>query len=168
MTEKLKEYIRDNENLIAEIDDWIARSKPQYIEYEKCKNQCYEVQCKYNRLLAEKEELFSRTQPQAIKYDKEVVSGGKPGNTFDEYLAAKEKKRIDERLAELKSMVDDYNHLLEIKRNQLEKSENIKDKIYYYRIVKRWSIELVCKKVGYREAQLHRYLKDINEELKQR
>ena len=103
-----------------------------------------------------------------LKYDKEVVSGGKPGNTFDEYLAAKEKKRIDERLAELKSMVDDYNHLLEIKRNQLEKSENIKDKIYYYRIVKRWSIELVCKKVGYREAQLHRYLKDINEELKQR
>ena len=167
MTE-LKQYVEDNNKLIAEIDDWIARSKPQYIEYEKCKNQCYEAQCKYNNLLAEKEELFSKTQPQAIKYDKEVVSGGKPGNSFEEYLIIKDKKRIDERLAELKTIVDDFNHLLNIKFNQLEKSNNIKDKIYYYRIVKRGSIAFVCRKVGYQEAQVHRYLKEIKEDLKQR
>lgn len=167
MTE-LEHYVEDNNKLIAEIDDWIARSKPQYIEYEKCKNQCYEAQCKYNNLLAEKEELFSKTQPQAIKYDKEVVSGGKPGNSFEEYLIIKDKKRIDERLAELKTIVDDFNHLLNIKFNQLEKSNNIKDKIYYYRIVKRGSIAFVCRKVGYQEAQVHRYLKEIKEDLKQR
>ena len=165
---KLEEYIEDNNKLIAEIDDWITRSKPQYIEYEKCKNQCYEAQCKYNNLLAEKERLFSATQPQAIKFDKEVVSGGKPSNSFEKYLIIKEQKQIDERLAELKSIVDDFNHLLNIKCNQLEKSNNIKDKIYYYRIVKRGSIAFVCRKVGYQEAQVFRYLKEIKEDLKQR
>lgn len=164
----LNKCIEDNNKLIAEIDDWISRSKPQFIEYEKCKNQCYAAQCKYNDLLAEKERLFSATQPQAIKYDKEVVSGGKPSNTFDKYLVIKEQKQIDERLAELKGIVDDFNHLLNIKCNQLEKSNNIKDKIYYYRIVKRGSITFVCRKVGYQEAQVYRYLKEIKEDLKQR
>ena len=102
MTE-LETFIEDNNKLIAEIDDWIAQSKPQYIDYEKCKNQSYEVQRKYNNLLAEKERLFSATQPQAIKFDKEVVSGGKPGNSFENYLMIKERKQIDERLAELKT-----------------------------------------------------------------
>ena len=129
MNDTLNKYIEDNNKLIAEIDDWIAQSKPQYIEYEKCKNQCYEAQRKYYNLLAEKESLFSSTQPQAIKFDKEIVSGGKPVNAFEKYLIIKEQKQIDERLAELKKIVDDFNHLLDIKRNQLEKSNNIKDKI---------------------------------------
>ena len=167
MTE-LETFIEDNNKLIAEIDDWITQSKPQYIDYEKCKNQSYEVQRKYNNLLAEKERLFSATQPQAIKFDKEVVSGGKPGNSFENYLMIKERKQIDERLAELKTLVDDFDHLLYIKRKQLEKSDNILDKIYLHYIVNRMGIHYVCRKVDYSEAQVYRYLREIRYNLKQR
>ena len=162
----IENYIKDNEKLIAEIDDWIARSKPQYIEYEKCKNECYEIQCKYNRLLAQKEELFSATQPQALKFDKEVVSGGRNRNTFEEYLIKKDKIELDKRLAEMKTIVDDYNHLLNIKYEQLKKSSNIQDKIYMYRYVEKLKIYQIHHKANYSEAQIYRILKEIRANIK--
>ena len=67
-----------------------------YIEYHEYRDKYIIAQRKYDEVLSEKEHLFARTQPKATQYDKEVVSGGSPSNSFDEYLIAKEKKQIDE------------------------------------------------------------------------
>ena len=82
-----------------------------YQEYWEYKTKYYDAQTKYDEVLSEKEQLFAKTQPKATNYDKEVVSGGTPNNTFDDYVIEKEKKKIDERLKEARSILEDRERL---------------------------------------------------------
>lgn len=136
-----------------------------YEEYEINKNKYYEAQKKYDEILTEKEELFVRTQPKATSYDKEVVSGGKPSNAFDEYLIKKEKKQIDERLEEARSILEDRGKLLKLKEEELRLSNNPYDKIYYYKYVVCISPYKMKRYVGYEVRQIYRILGKIEKKL---
>lgn len=137
-----------------------------YIIYEKYKKCYYDTQNRYNEILTEKERLFSITQPKATDYGKEKTSGGKPSNPFDEYLIQKEKKQIDARLKEVKSLLEDRERLLRLKRDELRASNNIHDKIYRYRYIDKMRVQKIVKLVGYSEAQVYRILKVIKNNIK--
>lgn len=133
--------------------------------YEEYKNKYYETQREYDIILTEKEKLFSITQPSAVKFDKEVVSGGVVDNTFERYLILKEEKKIDQRLEEIKSLLDDRERLLKLKEQELKASTNIHDKIYKYRYIDRLKVYKIAKLVGYSEPQIYRILKAIKREI---
>lgn len=133
--------------------------------YEEYKNKYYETQREYDIILTEKEKLFSITQPSAVKFDKEVVSGGVVDNTFERYLILKEEKKIDQRLEEIKSLLDDRERLLKLKEQELKASTNIHDKIYKYRYIDRLKVYKIAKLVGYSEPQIYRILKIIKREI---
>lgn len=137
-----------------------------YVTYEQFKVKYYETQKQYNEILNEKEQLFLKTQPKATKFDKERVTGGVSTNTFDEYLIEKEKKQIDERLEEVKIILEDRKKLLELKREELKASNNIQDKIYYYRYIDKMRVEKIGRLVGYGEAQVYRILRIIKNNMK--
>lgn len=137
-----------------------------YVTYEQFKLKYYETQKQYNEILNEKEQLFLKTQPKATKFDKEKVTGGVSTNTFDEYLIEKERKQIDERLEEVKIILEDRRHLLELKKEELKHSTNIQDKIYYYKYIDKMRVEKIGRLVGYGEAQVYRVLRTIKNNLK--
>ena len=137
-----------------------------YITYEQFKVRYYETQKQYNEILNEKEHLFLKTQPKATKFDKERVSGGVKTNTFDEYLLEKERKQIDERLEEVKSILEDRKRLLHLKEEELKHSKNIHDKIYYYRYIDKLNIDKLCRLVSYSRPQVYRILRIIRNNLK--
>lgn len=137
-----------------------------YITFEKYKNNYYETLNQYNEILNEKEHLFLKTQPKSTKYDKERVSGGVSSNTFDDYLIEKERKQIDHRLEEVKSILDDRERLLKLKEEELKASTNIQDKIYKYRYIDKMKVHKICRLVGYSEAQVYRVLRNIKNNLK--
>ena len=139
-----------------------------YIEYHEYRDKYIVAQRKYDEVLSEKEHLFARTQPKATQYDKEVVSGGSPSNSFDEYLIAKEKKQIDERLEEAKSILEDREKLLKLKKEELRLSSNPYDKIYYYKFVENQSPYKMKWQVGYEVAQIYRILEKIEKKLNMR
>ena len=125
-----------------------------YIEYELYKSKYKETQSKYDEILTEKELIFQRTQTQAIDYDKEKVSGGTYNNIFDKYLVEKEEKRIDERLEEVKSLLDDRERLLKLKEQELRASNNLYDKVYRMRFIDRISPYVIGEKIGYSKTQI--------------
>ena len=137
-----------------------------YPIYEEFKSKYYETQKEYDNILSEKEKLFALTQPSAVKFDKEVVSGGVKDNTFDKYLILKEEKKIDQRLEEIKAILDDREHLLKQKEKELKESTNIQDKIYKYKYIDKLKIYKIAKLVGYSEPQVYRILKTIRSSLK--
>lgn len=139
-----------------------------YLEYEDFKAKYLETQRKYDEILSEKEELFQRTQPTAMNIDKERVSGGTKSNPFESYLIAKEKKQIDERLAEVKGLLDDREKLLNLKLEELRYSNAIEDKIYRMRHIDRIRIYKIARMVNYSEAQVYRILANIAENIKMR
>lgn len=134
--------------------------------YEEYKNKYYETQREYDIILTEKEKLFRMTQPSAIKFDKEVVSGGVVDNMFERYLILKEEKKIDQRLEEIKSILDDRERLLKLKEQELRVSTDVKDKIYKYKYLDKLKVFKIAKLVGYSEPQVYRILKIIRNNLK--
>jgi hypothetical protein len=136
-----------------------------YKEYWEYKTKYYDAQKKYDEVLSEKEDLFARTQPKATQYDKEVVSGGSPGNTFDEYVIAKEKKQIDERLEEAKSILSDREKLLRLKEEELYASADWHDKIFIYKYVCNMSVNEIKYRMPYCRSQIYEILKIIKKNI---
>ena len=132
-----------------------------YLDYERYRLKYYEAQRKYNDIIEEKEILFAQTQPQAIQYDAEKTSGGKMSNTFDEYLIAKERKRIDERLSEAQSILEDRQRLMKLKEKELRESKNYIDRIYVMRHIDKIRVYKIASAVNYSEAQVYRALQEI-------
>ena len=84
-------------------------------------------------------------------------------NSFDDYLISKEKKRIDERLFEIKSILNDRKELLKLKETELRKSKNSVDIIYRMRFLDHMHITNISIIVHYSESQVYRILQRINE-----
>ena len=137
-----------------------------YIIYEDFKNKYIETQKRYDEILREKERLFSKTQPASVDYDKERVSGGTASNPFDAYMIAKEEKHIDERLMEIRSILDDRGKLLKIKEKELRNSKALEDKIYRMRHLDRLKVYQIAKLLNYSEPQIYRILRKISKTLK--
>lgn len=132
-----------------------------YKEYWEYKTKYYDAQKNYDKVLSEKEHLFAKTQPKATDYSKEVVSGGSPSNTFDEYVIQKEKKQIDERLEEAKSILKDREKLLRLKEEELYASADWHDKIFIYKYIKNMSVDEIKYRMPYCRSQIYEILKII-------
>ena len=132
-----------------------------YITYEQFKRRYAETQQRYNDILSEKEELFNRTQPKSMRYDQDRVNGGMPENSFEEYVIAKEKKRIEERLNEVKGLLADRKQLLDLKEAELRASKVMIDKVYRMRFLDRMRVNRIASNLGYAESHIYRFLKQI-------
>lgn len=137
-----------------------------YIEHNDYKNKYYEAQRKYDEILSEKEKLFSITQPKAANLTKEVVDGGTPTNSFDNYLILKEQKKIDERLLEVKTILEDRKRLLKLKEEELRSSKDWYDIIYTLYYIDGISTTKIEKRIPYSRVQIWRILKDIKSKIK--
>jgi len=129
--------------------------------YEEFKNKYLDTQKKFNEILQEKEYLFAKTQPKSPNWDKIGENGNQINNKFDDYLVAKESKRIDERLSEIKSILDDRERLLSLKEQEIRNSKNHVDKIYKMKYVDRLNISRIVKASNYSRSQVYRILDDI-------
>jgi len=137
-----------------------------YVEYNQLRIKYLNAQIQYDAILSEQEELFLRTQPTAVNFEKERVTGGDPSNPFDNYIIAKEQKRIDERLKEIKSILDDRKELLDLKERELRASKDWYDKIYTYYFLERLTITQLECRIPYSRVQIWRKLNVIKSNIK--
>lgn len=133
-----------------------------YIEHNNYRNKLLEAQKKYDEILAEKERLFAMTQPKSVKYDKDKISGGNSKDSFTAYLIAKEKKKLDERLEEIKSILNDRTHLLSLKEQELKASKSWYDKIYVYYHLEQLSVAEISCRIPYSQSRIFEMLNEIN------
>lgn len=132
-----------------------------YMVYEEFRRKYLETQKKFDEILQEKEFLFTKTQPKSPNWDKIGDNGNQFDNKFDDYLVAKETKRIDERLSEVRSMLDDRERLLSLKEQELRCSKNRLDKIYKMKYVDKLNIARIVKASNYSRSQVYRILDEI-------
>ena len=137
-----------------------------YVEYLDYKKKYLDAQILYDRILSEKEALFLMTQPKASQVDSERVSGGKRNNVIDQYITIKEEKRIDLRLEEIKSIMQDREQLLKAKENELKNSKDWLDIIFVYYYIEKLSIRKISKKIPFGTTEIFRKLKKIEKSIK--
>lgn len=132
-----------------------------FVEYEEYKLKYINTQSMFNSILMEQEELFTRTQPNAVRYDKDRVQSSPSNSQFDNYLTQKEKLRIDERLKEVKALIEEREFILQKKEEELRQSNDLIDMIYTLRYIDRMKVEKIAKRLNYSVAQIYRYLETI-------
>lgn len=134
-----------------------------YISYVELKNKYLDAQQKFDEILVEKENLFSRTQPRSPNLDK--VGSCQTVNVFDAYLIAKEQARIDERLKEIRLILEDREKLLALKKNELFLSEYVTDKVFKMRYMEHYKIPHIINTLHLSRSQVYRILENIKKEL---
>lgn len=138
-----------------------------YMAYVDCKAKYLLTKRDYDALISEKERLFAQTQPKATRFDKEKVKNSNISNAFDDYLIAKEQKRLDERLEEIRSIVQDRGKLLEIAETELRQSKDIFDRIFRMRYLDGYSCARIAKAIHYSRSQVYRILDVMRENTRQ-
>ena len=101
------------------------------------------------------------TQPGAVRYDKEKVSGNTGRDAFEEYVILKDRTRIDERINEQKSIMEEWKRLKGIKEGDLRCSKDLHDRIYTYFYLDRLSLTQIERRIPYSRVQIWRILKII-------
>jgi hypothetical protein len=137
-----------------------------YKVYERYKKAYYESQEEFHNVLNKKEELFQKTQPQSTDYNKDKSSGGKPSNSFDNYLISLQEKDIDNKLNRCRKIMKDRKLLLELKEEELRKSKNKYDVAYVCRYLDNMSVKQIERKMAYCKTQVYGILKDIERNVK--
>ena len=137
-----------------------------YLEYEDYRIKYLSAQRKYDEVLLEKEDLFDRTQPQGVSFDKERVGGTNESNRFDEYLIRLERSQIDERLAEIKQIMDKRWDLLLDKEDELRASTEIMDRLYVLRFLEHERMQKITKQIPYSESHIYRLMNQLLNEVR--
>ena len=132
-----------------------------YLEYEEYKTKYLALQEHFHHVLLEKERLFTRALPNAIRYDKEHVQCSVDSNPLEEYAIAVDEAKIDETLKQLRQLLEDWERLLDIKKRELDKSQDVYDKIYRFRFIERYGINRIARSLDYSKSQVYRKLNQI-------
>lgn len=132
-----------------------------FLEYERAKIKYSEAQMRFDEALTEQERLLTRTMPNAIRYDKVNVKTSQNGNVLDDYVIAKEEKKIDKKISRLRQLLTDREKLLRLKERELRVSKDNLDQVYCMRFVDNKRTYLIAKTLNYSESQIYRILDKI-------
>lgn len=130
-----------------------------YEEYEAIWSRIRKIEKELFDLINKRDELFSMTQPKSATMDKEMVDGKNPVNTMEEYVIQKE--YYQERIEQLNIMLDDWGQVLRRKREELQLSRNIYDRIYYLRIVEKILPERIATYIPCDTSNVYKIMKNI-------
>lgn len=133
-----------------------------YQVYEEYKVKYLSAQKAFDVVLTEKERIFTKTQPNAIRYDQDKIQVSPDANMMDNYVIEMERKRINEKLAELRLLLMDRESLLRLKEAELRHSKDIYDRIYVLKYLEGKRVEKIAKEVGYSDSQVYRKLEKID------
>lgn len=132
-----------------------------FFDYAVLRLKYHEAQTRLDEILSEKEDLFERTQPKSPPLDRDRIDNGTPRHAFDEYLIEKERKRIDERLAEAGELLAERERLLNEKEAELRASADTYDRVYRMRFLEHKRVHQIAGACHYSEMQIYRILSEI-------
>ena len=132
-----------------------------FLEYERAKIKYYKAQMWFEEALSEQERLITKTMPSAVSYAKPVVQSSPNGNVLDDYVIAKEEKRIDKKISRMRKLMDDREKILKVKEQELRKSHDKMDLVYTKWKIDGQSPEEISEVLHYSKSQVYRMIGGI-------
>ena len=132
-----------------------------FLDYERAKIKYYKAQMWFEEALSEQERLLTKTMPSAISYNKPNVKSSPNGNVLDDYVIAKEEKRIDKKISRMRKLMDDREKILKVKEQELRKSHDKMDLVYVKLKIDGQSPEEISEALHYSKSQVYRMIGGI-------
>ena len=116
--------------------------------------------------LKEKKEIyFNKTQPKSKQFDKVMVQSSRVNNNlFLEYTSAIEV--LDDSLEILNEEINAMEYYLRNMENSLRSMKGILERIFVAKYIDGLNVTQISEKTHYSQAQVYRYLKQINKIIK--
>ena len=130
-----------------------------YIEYERIKTKYATVQEQFAHALLEKERLFTHTLPSAIRYDKDKVQNSIDDNPLEDFVISAEEKELDAKIAKCRTLLDDWQVLLDVKEAELRKSKDVYNIIYVMRYIDGYSVSRIAKILHYNRQWIYKKIR---------
>lgn len=135
-----------------------------YEEHYEILKKYKEAKRNYDKKLEKKALLILQTQPRAIDTSKENINGGTFVNKFEEFV--KQLEKLDPELQKARNERDLQEYFLKKKELELKNSDNVLDKVYYYKYVagikKTWQIAI---KINYGKSRTYDFVQEIKNKL---
>lgn len=135
--------------------------------YERAKAKYITAQDTYKAAVDRKSELFQRTQPQAISIKADKITGGGISNPLEDYMIAKDKLRLDDRIREAWDLLRERERILQTAERDLRQSVALYDRIYTARYLDAHSVESIASHLHYSKRQVYRILDTISAKMAQ-
>ena len=133
----------------------------QYLFHNTCSRKLKKAEQEYKRLCGIKEAMFNATQPRAKALNHDKVQISKSDNAIEHYIIKLDEMRLNEKISEALSIVNDRKLLVEMIEQDLRNSKDITERVYYFRYVRNGTIDWVSKMTGYSVRQVERILDKI-------
>ena len=140
----------------------------RYTDYESYLSRYEYIQVKFVRVLLEKEKLLTRTLPSAIRYDKDKVQNTIDDNPLEDYVISVEEKELDVKIARLRRHLDDWRVLMDVKEQELRKSQVLIDRVYVMKYLDGLSVNKICRILHYEKTRIYELLTEIAKNGKKR
>lgn len=136
-----------------------------YLEYHELAKKYKNAEKRYYESLDQKSNLLSLVEPGAIKV-KEVISHSSRVNLDDKYITYIVKNEdLDKIINETRNNKDVLKYELTKKEILLKNSQNIYDRIYYFKYIKNKKVNEFYKLINYSKRQIYRFIDEIKENI---
>lgn len=140
----------------------------RYIDYESYLVRYEHIQAQFVHVLLEKEKLLTRTLPCAIRYDKDKVQNTIDDNPLEDYVISVEEQELDIKIARLRRHLEDWRVLMDVKEEELRKSQVLIDRVYVMRYLDGIGVNKMCRILHYEKTRIYELLTEIAKNGKKR
>lgn len=136
-----------------------------YLEYHELSKKYKNAEKRYYESLDQKSNLLSLVEPGTIKV-KEVISHSSRVNLDDKYITyILKNENLDKIINETRNNKDVLKYELTKKEILLKNSQNIYDRIYYFKYIKNKKVNEFYKLINYSKRQIYRFIDEIKENI---
>lgn len=136
-----------------------------YLEYHELLKKYKEASEAFNEALEEGSRLLRTVTPGATQFKEVIVFSGNSAQDAKLVNYVDKKDYIYGLINQTRNTKNILNHELNKLASEMKESNDIKDKIYYYKWIKRISPYKFSKSIGYTTRQIYRYVEEIKKEL---
>lgn len=136
-----------------------------YLEYHELLKKYKDASRKFYDALEEGSKLICSVTPGASQA-KEVVVHINNKSTDDKLINYSDKRSyVDDLINQTRNNMNMMDYQLKKMALELKDSSDVKDRIYYYKWIKRMSPYKFYKQLGYTVRQIYRYIEEMKENL---
>ena len=136
-----------------------------YLEYHELLKKYKEAERRYNESLEERSKIILAVLPKASQFKEVITFGGNTSPDMKLLAYSSEIDEVDKLINQSRNTRDMLNYELKKKAIEMQISNDVLDRVYYYRWIKRMSPYKFCRIINYSKTQTYEYIAEIKRNL---
>lgn len=136
-----------------------------YLEYHELLKKYKEASQEFYNALEEGSKIATAVMLKSSQFKEVVVSESNSSSDVKLINYVEKRAELDDLINKTRNDMNILDYYLKKMALEMEKSDDVCDRIYYYKWIKHKSVYKFSKLIGYTPRQIYRYIKEMKEKL---